>query len=116
MMHLIFILVYFSIGDRPNFYQLQKVQGKYGEIRVIDTIAGRWEEVAIALHLSPSAIEAVRGSSTRSESAAMSILTRWYEGSGRTPVDWKTFIDSLENAKFHVLAQDLKSITTSVSS
>ena len=95
-------------GDRPTLHQLQdlRVQHQDSPVRVIDTIAGQWETVAIALHFEWNTIEFIRYNSNVS---TVSMLGRWINGGGRKPVNWDTLISSLSRAGFSTLAGDLRS-------
>ena len=90
------------------FHFLKLVQnGK--ELRIMDTVAAKWDKIALALHFDFPIIDAVRESTRfQADKACHSILQKWLEGKGRRPVTWETFVEGLFDAEYNVLAVDIK--------
>ena len=102
-----------STGARPTLSQLNYLQGRDGPIRVVNTIAFKWESVAVALSIEWNTVQTIKlDNCSRSESATLSMLDLWIKGGGSKPVNWKTLIDSLKiRAGFVTLSEELKSIS-----
>ena len=82
-------------------------------VRVIEGVAGHWEDLALALHFETSMIEIVnRDMFHKTENSCRELLRRWLEGQGgtRQPVNWATLIESLIDAGFFDVADDLREV------
>ena len=83
-------------------------------VRVIDTVAAKWEELAIALGFEASVIDYIRRDHVHDAKAACRrVLTMWLEEEEENlcgPVTWTTLIQCLKNAEFSNLAQDIEGI------
>ena len=79
---------------------------------MIEGVATHWEDLAKALHLETSVIEHVRDMFHQTEDACREVLRRWLEGQGETrqPVNWATLIDSLLEAGFVDVVEDLQEV------
>lgn len=101
-------------GDRPRLQELQCLRGRGGRrVRVIQGVAAKWEYLADALHFESSVIEIVRRDTFhQTEAACREVLQRWLEGleGTRQPVNWGTLIDSLLEAGFVDIAEDLQEV------
>ena len=70
-------------------------------MKVIESVAAQWEQLALALHFGSSVIDIVkRNNFYQTEDTCREMLQRWLEGQGETrqPVNWATLIDSLLEA------------------
>ena len=77
---------------------------------MIEEVAGYWEDLARALHFESSVIEHITDMFYQTEDACREVLRRWLgrqEGT-RQPVNWATLIDSLTEAGFVDIAEDLQ--------
>ena len=103
--------VYFLsfVADRPELYQLQKVEGWEGRaVKVIEQVAPFWEKLAYALHFNPAVVEAVaRDNHYKCEQACMDMFCRWLSGSARQPVNWETLLVALRDCKLKRLEAEL---------
>ena len=82
-------------------------------MRVIEGVAAQWEHLALALQFDGSVIEIVRRDTFyQTEDACREMLQRWLEGYGgtRQPVNWGTLIDSLLDAGFVDIAENLHAV------
>ena len=82
-------------------------------MKVIEGVAAEWENLALALHFDSSVIEIVRRDTFyQTEDACREMLRRWLEGQGgtRQPVNWRTLIESLLEAGFVDIAENLHAI------
>ena len=94
----------------PRMYELQRLKLGGGKaIRVIKSIAYKWEQLAYGLHFGPEEVETIRRDTFhQTEPACEEVLGHWLRGEHRTPVTWGTLIQSLKDADFTVLAGDLE--------
>ena len=107
--HTIHIKWFLSPAERPELYQLQRLESRGGRpIEVIEKVAAHWERLALALHFEGHVLEIVKRDEMTVEGSCRSILYRWLNGEARTPVSWDTLITSLKEIKFRVLAEDLE--------
>ena len=113
-----------ATGSKPKLQELQALSSESGrsDIRVIDTVAARWEDLAIALGFE-AVIERIRRDYVQdARGACRHVLTEWLaerdEGSSnlRGPVTWATLIDCLIDAGFAGLAEELKKLKIPISS
>ena len=77
---------------------------------MIEGVAANWEELAYALHFTPSIVRTIRRDNPQdSVSACEEILYQWMSGceGTRQPVTWKTLMESLRDCDFSTLADDL---------
>ena len=74
---------------------------------MIEEVAGYWEDLARALHFESSVIEHMF---YQREDVCQEVLRRWLGGQEETrqPVNWATLIDSLTEAGFVDVAEDLQ--------
>ena len=100
-------------ADRaPTPKQLQRLKGSSGAVvKIIDTAAPKWEEVAIGLeyrgHMIKNFEKAARDQSVK---ACRSMLLEWLDGHEhlRWPVTWATLIEVLkDHADLGMLAEDV---------
>lgn len=97
-------------GDRPKMDELYCLCDKQ-EIRVIERIASRWNEVALALHFDGHIIALVHHDTQgRAMDSTIAILQRWLDGGGYQPVTWNTLIEGLRTSKFNTLAEELSDV------
>jgi len=85
-------------------------------VKVIESVAAQWECLALALHFESSVIEIVkRNNFYQPEDACREMLRRWLEGQGETrqPVNWATLIDSLLEAGFVDISENLHEVIRS---
>ena len=77
---------------------------------MVEAVAAEWEELAKTLHFDSSVIEHVKERFPQTEDACQEVLRRWLDGQEgtRQPVHWDTLIDSLLEAGFDSIANDLQ--------
>ena len=101
--------------DPPKIYQLEQLTGPDSKtVSIIDSVAAKWEELAIALRIDVSTIERIRRDySSDCREACSEMLTKWLKmdhNGERKSVNWTTLIQSLIDAEFSSLARELKQI------
>ena len=83
-------------------------------MRIIDSVAAKWEEVAIALGFDASAIACVRRDhSSDCKAACTLVLQKWLNKEYAhicKPVTWSTLIECLKDAEFSSLAHRITEI------
>ena len=81
-------------------------------VQVINHVAPKWEELAIALGFKHYTIMTVkRDYKSDAREACRQILSMWLKEAEETlvrPVTWDTLIQCLTNAEFSCLAEELK--------
>ena len=92
--------------------ELQHLEGKNGRsVRIIETAAHSWQNVAIALDFDGPQMKSIeRDYPSRSEDACREMFVKWLDGDPnlRSPVSWDTLIDCLEKARLEDLAENVK--------
>ena len=110
------VFLYNHTGDKPKLQELQVLNSDSGDakkIRVIDTVAAQWEELAIALGFEAAVINYIRRDHVHdAKGACRDVLGKWLEEEEnlRGPVTWTTLIECLVDAGFASLAEALKKV------
>ena len=102
-----------SSGERPLLRQLQLLEGRGGrKVRVRDSVAPYWKELAIALGFDGPRIEVIDQKSHRNpEEACREVFIRWLDGDyDLKPVTWDSLIRCLIHAGLVDVADLLKEI------
>ena len=77
-------------------------------VKIVETIAYRWQDVALALHFEGSVIASIKESTfSNVEEGCRRMLDRWLEGGCREAVTWKRLVEALQDAGFIELAESL---------
>ena len=94
----------------PTIQQLHELQGKDGKtMRIIDTVAPEWEELAMAMGFPAHVIGTIRRNNLRdAKGATLQILTLWLEGKSSVPVSWESLVDCLYQADFSTVSLDIQ--------
>lgn len=83
-------------------------------VRVIDAVAPKWEELAIALGFKPYTIQTIQRDHVQDARAACQrMLSMWLEEKEENlcrPATWLTLVQCLIDAEFSTLAQDLEDV------
>ena len=82
-------------------------------MKIIETVAARWEDVALELHFEGHTLQNIQYD-TRIQciEACRKMFQKWLDGEGRQPVTWETLMDALVGAGFVTLVEDLQEILT----
>ena len=107
--------IFVSLDDVPKLKQLEQLTGPHSKtIRVIGTVAAKWEELAMALGFDASAIDCIRRDYTSDcKEACSQMLAKWLEtkyNDDCRSVSWGVLIDCLEDAEFSSIARELEII------
>lgn len=82
-------------------------------VKVIGSVASRWDRVAVRLHFDHHDIERINRDHRRTIPSCQTMFGEWIDGERRKPVNWKTLITALEEAEFSELASDLQVVLRS---
>ena len=90
---------------------LLKVERKGKTVKIIDTVASKWDRVALRLHFSGSDISRIeRDHHQMCSQACRTMFGEWLEGKGRKPITWDTLLTALIEAEFSELASNVETI------
>ena len=105
-------LMFSLTADNPKLYQLQCLQCRGRRVKIIETVAAKWEEVALALHFEGHTIQNIRYDPHIQciDTACRVMLQKWLDGEGRQPVAWGTLMDALIDIGFVTVVEDLQEI------
>ena len=96
-----------------ELHQLDLLKGNGKTVKIISTVASRWEKVALRLYFSHNDIARIeRHHHDQSVLACQTMFTEWLDGKDRTrePITWATLIEVLIEAEFSELASDLQAV------
>ena len=102
--------VYHSLGSVPQLYELQVLSSDNGgELRIMETVAPKWKQVATAIGFNEARIKAVdEGEHCKPEDATFEMFCRWLNGEHNLkPVTWDTLIQCLKEANLQDVAETL---------
>ena len=101
-----------SPADKPKLYQLQCLQCQGRRVKIIETVAAKWEEVALALHFEGHTIQNIRYDPHIQciDTACRVMLQKWLDGEGHQPMTWGTLMDALIDIGFVTVVEDLQEI------
>ena len=102
-----------SADQVPTIQQLHELQGKDGKtaIRLIDTVAPEWEELAMAMGFPAHVIGTIRRNHIHdAKGATLQIFTQWLEGKSSVAVSWESLVDCLHQAEFSNVSLDIQEL------
>ena len=95
------------IGSRPKLHELQLLKFPNGtELRIMEKVAPKWDEVAVALGFDGARIKATRmGTHYQPIKACLEIFTEWLDGGhDLRPPTWDALIQCLRAANLIEIA------------
>ena len=97
-------------GDKPLSHQMKMLKLLGGrQVKIVETIAYRWQDVALALHFEGSVIASIKESTfSNVEEGCRRMLDRWLEGVCHEPLTWERLVEALQEAGFVDLADSLR--------
>ena len=110
---------YFCIGNIPKIFELQLLKSTEfdgNEIRIMEAVAPKWKQVAIALGFNEARIEIIEmGSCYQPEDACLKMFSLWLAGGHnlKSP-SWEVLIHSLRAANLTELANLLSCSTIAI--
>lgn len=102
-------MLYLSAGSRPTMLELQMMlDADSNEMRIVDEIAPRWDQVAIALEVDQLVINILtRNFPQNAQQACYKMLWQWLDCQA-SQVSWGFLIDALCRADYKVLAKRIE--------
>lgn len=101
-------------GAVPKLHELQLLKVYNGaEIRIMEMVAPRWQQFAVALQFDPYRIQAIaKNCKGIVEDASQEIFMRWLAGDHDLiePRNWDTLVRCLERSNFIDVARSVKVI------
>ena len=98
-----------SLDSAPKLHQLDLLECSGKSLKLIQSIAAKWEQIARRLYFDHHVIDIItKDCPQQAELACQSVLTRWLNGEGRQPISWMTLITVLDEADLSSIAEDLK--------
>ena len=80
-------------------------------MRIIDTVASKWDRIAIRLHFNGHDISRIERDHKESVvRACRTMFSEWLEGKGRKPISWNTLIKTLKEADYSELASEVEAV------
>ena len=81
-------------------------------MKITQTVAAKWEDVALALHFEGHVLQNIRYDPHIHciDTACREMFQKWLDGEGRQPVTWETLLDALVDAGFVTVVEDLHEI------
>ena len=102
------------MSDCPKLHELDLIEAEGRRVRLIERVAGKWEDVAIRLYFEHSDITIIqRDCHFQSVQCCRTLFAQWLEGKGREPVTWEELIKAISEAGFSEVANDLKFMLSS---
>jgi hypothetical protein len=103
-----------NLGKIPELHELQLLEydKRREPLRIMERVAPKWKQVAIALGFNGSRIEAIEiGARYEPEDACLKMFTKWLDGGHDIkPPTWDALIQSLRAANLPEIADLLKFI------
>lgn len=91
-----------------NSFEYTNKRGEHVEIKIISTVAARWKTLGSLLDFSVAALANIESSRQDVESFCHELLSRWLQGATKGPVTWEKLVEAINNARYGVLAQQLR--------
>ena len=100
-----------SLADKPTLAQLRKLKLPGGqEIRIIDQVAGKWDEIAIAMDFDPEGHTqtAINRDFSTVQEKCRETFKKWLQGVGdQQPATWEKLVEILRDCNFVQLATSI---------
>ena len=94
----------------PDPRQLQCIEKNGLTLRLIESVAPDWEELAIALEFEQHIIRTIKKDNRETEAACRAMLFQWLERKGHQPNTWRTLITALKDIQLASIADTLEQI------
>ena len=99
---------------QPKLDELEQLMSHGGRvIKIIDSVASEWEQVAKSLCLDEATIDKIKGDNLhQSRDACLQMFKMWLDGSGGhcVPVTWSGLVQSLKDAGLVDVAVDTEEL------
>ncbi len=103
------VFLFHSVVDKPQLHQLEclKVGGR--QLRVVQEVAAKWEELAVHLEFSGSVIKIIKADHRYCEASCREMFHRWLAGE----VTWKGLAEALRDMERGNLAEHVEQALSS---
>ena len=101
-----------ALVQAPSLQQLLNFKSKTTHINVVEQIGTHYSSLGpFLLNDDTGAITKAIESQYKLDAFSINheILSRWLQGKGKTPVSWRTLIDTLKTIKLSTLAENIES-------
>ena len=112
-------LFFANSEEAPTCDQLEQLTGLHEHsktVRIIDSVAAKWEEVAITLGFDAPALDRIKRDHTSDcKAACTSMFQKWLDMEHADigeSMSWRTLIQGLQDAEFSCLADDVSDVLT----
>ena len=100
-----------DIDSTPKLHELDLIEYNNKQLKLIDRVAYKWEDIAIRLHFEGHSISEInRDSHFQARPACQKMFIKWTQGVGRKPTTWKTLITALKEAGLGEVADELHKV------
>ena len=104
-------MVVVDIDSIPQLHELDLLEYSNKELKLIDRVAYKWEDIAIRLHFEGHSISEIKQDAFfQTRQACQKMLIKWMQGVGRKPTTWKTLIAALKEAGLGEVADELHKV------
>lgn len=93
-------------SSKPRLHELQVLKKEHSTIKIIQTVAPKWKELAVALQLRSDDIEEIADEASEDQ-ACEAVFRQWLCGRHRVPVNWSTVVKCLSECGFQGLAEEI---------
>ncbi len=95
-----------SVVDKPQLHQLECLKVGGQQLRVVQEVAAKWEELALHLQFSGSVIQIIKADHRYCEASCREMFRRWLAGE----VTWKVLAEALHDMCRRKLAERLQEL------
>ena len=100
-----------SVSAVPKLHQLDLVKSNGKTVRVIQSAASKWKQLATRIHFEYNDISRIREDCHwQCQDACSEVCCEWLSGAGGKPTNWTTLITASREAGLSELASDLQVI------
>ena len=100
-----------DIDSTPKLHELDLIEYSNKQLKIIDLVAYKWENIAIRLHFEGHSISEIKQDAHfLARPACQNMFIKWTQGVGRKPTTWKTLITALKEAGLGEVADELHKV------
>ena len=92
----------------PTLQELQALQHTTKQINIIESIAAKWEGVALQLSIGKNRIDIIRCNSPHDVEKACRRMLGWWLDTERDRATWRRLISALKVNRLFALAHDIE--------
>ena len=100
-----------DIDSTPKLHELDLLEYSNKQLKLIDRVAYKWEDIAIRLHFEGHSVSEIEQDAFfQARAACQKMFIKWTQGVGRKPTTWKTLITALKEAGLGEVADELHKV------